>query len=206
MGCEMKDYNRATKRDRPDDIDDRKHVKITKKAIDDIIVGLNNIAAKYGYGKGTEPFTNDEWNTIFRAKGIIKHLTAENQRLKEEAAEQKSIAEHEHATQMEWFRIACDYKAENAELRARLEKAVELPCKVGDTVYFIPASISKTSEFFIMEWKIESIIIMEKSYTLNCVDSKKRFYYMFDRLFGIQWFTDRTKAEARLKELQGGER
>ena len=26
-------------------------------------------------------------------------------------------------------------EAENAELRARLEKAVELPCKVGDTVY-----------------------------------------------------------------------
>lgn len=26
-------------------------------------------------------------------------------------------------------------KAENAELRARLEKAVELPCKVGDTIY-----------------------------------------------------------------------
>lgn len=26
-------------------------------------------------------------------------------------------------------------KAENAELRARLEKAVELPCKLGDTIY-----------------------------------------------------------------------
>lgn len=28
-------------------------------------------------------------------------------------------------------------QAENAELKARLEKAVELPCKVGDTVYSI---------------------------------------------------------------------
>ena len=27
------------------------------------------------------------------------------------------------------------YEKENAELRARLEKAVELPCKLGDTVY-----------------------------------------------------------------------
>lgn len=57
----------------------------------------------------------------------IARLTAENQRLQEEAAEQKSIAAHEHATQMEWFRIACDYKAENAALRERLENAVELP-------------------------------------------------------------------------------
>ena len=37
----------------------------------------------------------------------IARLTAENQRLREEAAEQKSIAEHEHATQMEWFEVAC---------------------------------------------------------------------------------------------------
>lgn len=58
----------------------------------------------------------------------IARLTAENQRLKEEAAEQKSIAANEYAIQMEWFRIACDYKAENAELRERLSKAVELPC------------------------------------------------------------------------------
>lgn len=94
-------------------------------------------------------------------------------------------------------------KTENAALKKRLENAVELPCKVGDTVYFIPASISSTFELFIYEWKIESIIIMEKGYTLNCVDSKKRFCYMFDRLFGIQWFTDRAAAEARLKELKG---
>ena len=53
----------------------------------------------------------------------IARLTAENQRLREEAAEQKSIAEHEHATQMEWFRLACDYKAENAEIRHRAEAA-----------------------------------------------------------------------------------
>lgn len=93
----------------------------------DIIVGLDSIAAKYGYGKGTEPFTNDEWNTIFRAKETIKHLVAENQQLREEVAEQKSIAAHEHATQMEWFEVACDYKAENAALQKRLDNTVELP-------------------------------------------------------------------------------
>ena len=57
----------------------------------------------------------------------IARLTAENQQLREEAAEQKSIAEHEHATQMDWFRIACDYKAENAALQKRLDNTVELP-------------------------------------------------------------------------------
>ena len=102
--------------------DASKHAKRTIKVIDDIVVGLNNIATKYGYGKGTEPFTDDEWDTVFRAKETIKHLAAENQRLREEAAEQGSIADHEHATQMEWFRIACDYKTENAELKKRLDE------------------------------------------------------------------------------------
>lgn len=137
----------------------------------DIIVGLNNIAAKYGYGKGTEPFTNDEWNTIFRAKGIIKHLTAENQRLKKEAAEQKSIAEHEHAKQMEWFSIAGDYKAENAALRKRLEKAVELPRIIHPNP---------------VEWHIQY------QYESGIITEDIRF--------------SEAEAEARLKELQGGER
>lgn len=185
MGCEMKGYNRATKRDRPDDIDDRKHVKITKKAIDDIIVGLNNIAAKYGYGKGAELFTNDEWNTIFRAKGIIKHLTAENQRLKEEAAEQKSIAEHEHATQMEWFRIACDYKAENAELKKRLDK--ELPCQVGDTIYsLLTSDIAE-------ECKVKSIYT--KGNDIIVVDDNKGCWIFSLGDYGKTWFTDRDSLE-----------
>lgn len=93
----------------------------------------------------------------------IARLTAENQRLREEAAEQKSIAAHEHATQMEWFGVACDYKAENAELRARLEKAVELPCvkavktkewvdkvEVGDTIWeWAVVYIDRQGEFVV---------------------------------------------------------
>ena len=58
---------------------------------------------------------------------VIDRLTAENQRLKEEVTEQESIAAYEHATQMEWFSIAGDYKAENAELKKRLDNAIELP-------------------------------------------------------------------------------
>lgn len=57
----------------------------------------------------------------------LSRLTAENQRLREEAAEQKSIAEHEHAMQMEWFDVACNYKAENAALQKRLDNSVALP-------------------------------------------------------------------------------
>lgn len=50
----------------------------------DIIVGLNSIAAKYGYGKnGNEAFSNDEWNTIERAKEIIREYETQNKRFAE---------------------------------------------------------------------------------------------------------------------------
>lgn len=54
----------------------------------DIIAGLNSIAAKYGYGKnGNEAFSNDEWNTIERAKEIIREYETQNKRFAERRAE-----------------------------------------------------------------------------------------------------------------------
>lgn len=156
----------------------RRNSKITEK---DIIVELNNLAAKYSYGKGTGPFTNDEWNTIFRAKEIIKHLTAENKRLREEAAEQKSIADHEHATQMEWFSIAGDYKAENVDLRARLDRAVELP----------RVECIKTLEWINRE-RLGDIMFEW------CVIYKKDGWLVVEPCFSKE------AAEARLAELKGG--
>ena len=44
---------------------------MTQENIAQIVSVLNNIAAKYGYGTCTEPFSNDEWNTLFNAKEIL---------------------------------------------------------------------------------------------------------------------------------------
>lgn len=112
----------------------------------------------------------------------IARLIAENQRLREEAAEQKSIAAHEHATQMEWFQIACDYKAENAELRARLDKAVELP----------RVECIKTREWLNRE-RVGDIMFEW------CVLYKKGGWFV------VEPCLSKEAAEARFKELQGGE-
>lgn len=109
----------------------------------------------------------------------IARLIAENQRLREEAAEQKSIAEHEHATQMEWFRIAGDYKAENAELRERLEQAVELP-------YMYEAELVDSAGHF---FKTIYVVLYNNNGTIRAIQ------YSYKKV-----------AEARLKVLQGGER
>lgn len=111
----------------------------------DIIAGLNSIAAKYGYGKnGNEAFSNDEWNTIERAKEIIREYETQNKHFAERRAEvaekaflilwkeckekaeicedcQTSEAIEKYVHENERL------QAENAELRARLNKAVELP-------------------------------------------------------------------------------
>lgn len=99
-------------------------------------------------------------------------------------------------------------EAENAELRARIEKAVELPCKVGDTVYYIQyfcnyKKCDSTTqqiccgckEMIERERRNEKYVICEKPFELKDLTE-----------IGKKYFTDRAEAEARLKELKGGEK
>ena len=83
---------------------------------------------------------------------------------------------------------------ENAGLRARLKKAVELPCKLGDEIYTIDR-LGKIHLFYAEE---------------ICVDESGEFLYYTPTVpeeqlvFGREVFTTYEAAEARLKELKGG--
>lgn len=97
-------------------------------------------------------------------------------------------------------------KAENAELKARLEKAVELPCcKVGDTVYWIekwrtePQIDEYTVHGFMIDTTNEKVCIRVK------LDKDGFFVPLVGEYKDKQLFFDRAKAEARLAELKGGE-
>lgn len=119
---------------------------------------------------------------------------------------------HEHEKQMEWFEIASEYKAENKQLTARLDNAVELKVKIGDTIY--------------MPWVFDGTdgIATLKVIGVDFRGSENEFIYMTDLdsdngaylhkyNYGIFYkkdfddivYTDYDKAEAKLKELQGGE-
>ena len=97
-------------------------------------------------------------------------------------------------TQAENLRLT----AEVAELRARLECSIEFPCKVGDTIYFIDPYKEQPK---IDEFKVMSLCKDNFYGRMIYIDNGEFFFVKTDGLF----FT-RAEAEARLKELQGGER
>lgn len=99
-------------------------------------------------------------------------------------------------------------KAENAELHARLDKAVILPCKCEDTLYCVHWSKYNPKGGIITEEFVHKITLKNRNntyaiYTIcNGIWTESKFVAID---FGDIVFTDRAKAEARLAELKGGE-
>ena len=93
-------------------------------------------------------------------------------------------------------------KAENAALRERLEKAVELKVKVGDKIYCIHGM----SDPIIIEWQVDEIRITDHNYILHLVIAgTKNYRNELSQYYGKWWFTTREAAEKQLAEL-GGEK
>ena len=89
---------------------------------------------------------------------------------------------------------------ENAALRERLEKSVELPCKVGDKVYCIHGMSNPE----MLEWQVNEIRITDHNYMLQLGRAGTKDYRNeASQFYGKWWFTTREAAEARLAELKG---
>lgn len=89
-------------------------------------------------------------------------------------------------------------KAENAELKARIENAVELPCKIGDGIWVI------VGNKYVLGRKVGHIFIGKYATVIELYDETGWEYiesvYLND--YKKTWFTNRTEAEARLAELR----
>ena len=91
-------------------------------------------------------------------------------------------------------------KAENAALRERLDKAVELPCRVGDKVYCIHGMSNPE----LLEWQVNEIRITDHNYMLQLGRAGTKDYRSeASQFYGKWWFTELVAAEARLAELKG---
>ena len=100
-------------------------------------------------------------------------------------------------------KIIAGLQAENAALRERLDKAVELPCKVGDKVYCIHGMSNPE----MLEWQVNEIRITDHNYMLQLGRAGTKDYRNeASQFYGKWWFTTREAALARLAELKGEEK
>lgn len=100
-------------------------------------------------------------------------------------------------------------KAENAELKARIEKAIELPCKVGDTVYSIENFLG--NEFVILKGRCDYVAYEDTTVPRVTVWATFEDEWMLRprKFYGKglnNLFTSHVKAEQRLAELQEEEK
>jgi hypothetical protein len=104
----------------------------------------------------------------------------------------------EHRQVAEYLKKLKDY--ENLEEQGRL---IKLPCKVGDTVYAIGFNNNKP---IIYESVVLSVLITEKEIAFNVkVDEFEINSQLKQSMFGKTVFLTKSEAEAKLKELGGGE-
>lgn len=124
-----------------------------------------------------------------------------------EEREDLNTFKHDLVKQARWWQWKAEtlekengqLKAENAALRERLEKAVELPCKVGDIIYIITFGYNGkhvTPDNLADCWSygMEEVEVTEDNLFIMCSHFK----------YGSA-FTDRAAAQKRLAEL-GGEK
>lgn len=96
-------------------------------------------------------------------------------------------------------------KAENAALRNRLEKAVELPVKIGDRVFCIVGLEPAVEEFEVVAIKLQRSNLPYILFEFQGIDVGYKTAGWLSE-YGKKWFTELEAAEARLKERQGEEK
>ena len=96
-------------------------------------------------------------------------------------------------------------KAENAALRERLEKAVELPCKIGDEVYEVHGKCDRKNcvyNGYYGQWRCD----YGGKTNCNPFITVNKFCYSDIPRVGKTIFVTKKAAETRLAELKGEEK
>ena len=78
-------------------------------------------------------------------------------------------------------------------------KYIELPCKVGDEIYYIPDYYIGRPQLLV--GTITDIRISSDDYGVLIWQTPYNGYFM-GKNFNVKWFTERNTAEQKLKELK----
>ena len=94
-------------------------------------------------------------------------------------------------------------------------RLIELPCKIGDDVWFVPSQTNyklnilnhHREENKICHQKVARITFSRNGWYLEC-DKDLEYandHILIDKMYKETWFLTKSEAEAKLKELRGGE-
>ena len=103
----------------------------------------------------------------------------------------------------------CEHRYDNADKNCKgfkdKSKIIELPCKVGDTVYSIHYGLIYGSGEIIVPCLVSDIeILLDNSVLVTVVpEGYERRYGIYEYSFGKNVFLTREEAEAKLKEMNG---
>ncbi|MBR2388242.1 MAG: hypothetical protein IKB02_05685 [Clostridia bacterium] len=86
------------------------------------------------------------------------------------------------------------------ELEDKIEqgKIVELPCAVGQTVYWAECNVQG-----VIECKVFDYEITRTTYYIHILINGKRSYPLSSFDFNKRWFLTKAAAEAKLREMEG---
>ena len=129
----------------------------------------------------------------------------------DEEREDLNMFKHDLVKQARWWQWKAEtlekenerLKAENAALCERLEKAVETPCNVGDTVYLL-SQTARCPQGEIVEAKVIDFICWGDGYRFTS-KGKTEFFSFLKSDIDVWVFTTPESALARLTELKGGQ-
>ena len=101
---------------------------------------------------------------------------------------------------------------EDLEEQGRL---IKFPCKIGDDVYYVPSEVNYKLNILnrhsennkVYHQKVEDFVLTRHGWYLECDQDVKygTDHILTDVSFCKTWFLTETEAEAKLKELRGGE-
>ena len=117
-------------------------------------------------------------------------------------------------TPCKWYKKAIVKlkRYEDLEEQGRLLK---LPCKVGDDIYFIPSETNfklnilsgRSEENRVYHQNVDRITFDKNGWYVEC-DKDLEYgtgHVLLDTSYKQTWFVSKKEAEAKLKELRGGE-
>ena len=105
----------------------------------------------------------------------------------------------------------------------RLKGAIELPVKLGDTIYVVPSETNyrlnivngREEQNKVYEWTVSEIRYNKHSYSVVCDVGDAQFYCNYEppknlcghfdteKYYGETWFSTLEEAEKKLQELKG---